>query len=285
MDWMKVLYSFISVGALGAVLGLGLAVASSVLAVKKDEKLEQLENALPGLNCGACGYAGCSSYAEALLGDESDLTKCSPGGSETAKELAGLLGESVEVAARKKVAQVHCRGGRSKAKQQYPYSGIQDCNAAFLLYKGGKECKFGCLGLGSCIDVCPVDAIDYDSEGLVWVSKEACIACGKCIDVCPTGVMQWIPYGADYMVACSSADKGAKVKKYCEVGCIGCKLCEKKAPEGGFEVTDFLARIDYKQAGERKPAEEACPTKCIIPLSAESVAQKAEKAKAEEKSG
>lgn len=277
MDWMKVLYSFISVGALGAILGLGLAIASRALAIKKDEKLEQLENALPGLNCGACGYAGCSSYAEALLGDETDLTKCSPGGSETAKELARLLGQSVEVSAEKKVAQVHCRGGRTKAKQQYQYSGIQDCNAAYLLYKGDKECKFGCIGLGSCIEVCPVDAIDYDDEGLVWVSKEKCIACGKCIDVCPTGVMKWIPYDADYMVACSSTDKGGAVKKYCEVGCIGCKLCEKKAPEGGFTVENFLARIDYTQNGDREPARQACPTKCIISLSEKKVLQESEK--------
>lgn len=288
MDWMKVLYSFISVGALGALLGLGLAVASRALAVTKDKKLEQLENALPGLNCGACGYAGCASYAEALLKDETDVTKCSPGGSETAKELGRLLGASVDVSVEKKVAQVHCRGGRSRVQQQYLYSGIRDCNAAFLLYKGDKACKFGCLGFGSCIAVCPVDAIDYDSDGLVWVAKERCISCGKCIDVCPTGVMQWIPYHADYMVACSSTDKGGAVKKYCEVGCIGCRLCEKKAPDGGFLVTNFLARIDYTQQGDREPARKACPTKCIISLTAEKASTEkvsTEQAEAEEKSG
>lgn len=277
MDWMKVLYSFISVGALGALLGLGLAVASRALAVKKDKKLEELEEALPGLNCGACGYAGCASYAEALLENETDLTKCSPGGAGTAEAIGELLGAAVEVSADKKVAQVHCRGGRSKAKVQYEYSGIRDCNAAVILYKGDKECKFGCLGLGSCIEVCPVDAIDYDNDGLVWVNREKCISCGKCIDICPTGVMQWIPENADYMVACSSTDKGGTVKKYCEVGCIGCKLCEKKSPEGGFLVTDFLARIDFSRDGDREEARKACPPKCIITL--------AKKEKVEEHSG
>lgn len=270
MDWMKVLYSFISVGALGALLGLGLAIASKALAVKKDKKLEEMENALPGLNCGACGYAGCGAYAEAILkGEDDDLTRCGPGGPETARELGRLLGTEVEVSNEKKVAQVHCRGGRARTKEDYRYSGIKDCNAAFLLFQGDKSCKYGCLGMGSCIDVCPVDAIAYDSEGLVWVDKEACISCGKCIDVCPTGVMRWIPYDADYMVACSSKDKGGAVKKYCEVGCIGCKLCEKKSPEGGYQVNDFLAGIDYSQKGDREAAMQACPTTCIIRISKE----------------
>ncbi len=272
MDWMKVLYSFISVGALGALLGLGLAVASRALAVKKDKKLEDLESALPGLNCGACGYAGCSAYAEAMLkGEETDLTKCGPGGPETAEEIGKTLGASVEISTEKKVAQVHCRGSRNKTKEHFAYRGIKDCNAAYLLYHGDKECKYGCLGMGSCIDVCPVEAISYDAEGLVWVSKEKCISCGKCIDVCPTGVMKWITADADFMVACSSTDKGGAVKKYCEVGCIGCKLCEKKSPEGGFYVEDFLARIDYTQKGERETARQACPTKCILSLSKEKV--------------
>lgn len=272
MDWMKVLYSFISVGALGALLGLGLAIASRALAVKKDKKLEDIENALPGLNCGACGYAGCSSYAEALTQNEEDLSKCGPGGADTVNELAKLLGgASVEVSSERLVAQVHCRGGRTKAKLQFSYNGVNDCNAAYMLFKGNKECKYGCLGMGSCIEVCPVDAIDYNEEGLVWVNKDTCISCGKCISVCPTGVMKWVPESADYIVACNSNDKGGVVKKYCEVGCIGCKLCVKKSPEGGFVVENFLAIIEYDQKGDREAAAEACPPKCIFLLAKEKV--------------
>ena len=126
----------------------------------------------------------------------------------------------------------------------------------------------GCLGKESCIRVCPVDAIGHDESGLVWVDKDKCISCGKCIDVCPTGVMKFIPYNADYLIGCNSTDKGPVVKKYCSVGCIGCKICEKKTPEGGFVVEDFLARIDYgstgAQAEQREAAAEACPTKCIV---------------------
>ncbi len=265
MNLIKVLYAFLSVSGLGIILGLGLAYASKIFAVKKNEKQEALENSLPGLNCGACGYAGCPAYAEAIAsGQDEDLTKCSPGGEATAEKLAELMGVKLEVTMEKMVAQVHCRGGKETSKYMFEYTGVRDCNAAYAMFQGDKVCKFSCLGLGSCIKVCPVDAIDYDSEGLVWVDKEMCIGCEKCVEVCPTGAMQMIPYSADYIVACNSTDKGGAVRKYCSVGCIACKICEKKSPEGGFKVENFLSKIDYSFKGERVSAADACPTKCII---------------------
>lgn len=266
MELMKILYAFISVAALGGVLGIGLAIASKALAVKKDERIAQLEEILPGLNCGACGFAGCSSYAEAIVENEEPLTRCTPGGADVAKKLAALMGQEVDISAEKKVAQVHCRGREGTSTYKYEYSGIRDCNAVHMFFKGNKECPYGCLGLGSCIEVCPVEAIGYDDEGCVWVDKDICISCGKCIDVCPTGVMQWVPYSADYIVACNSNDKGAKVRKYCAVGCIACKICEKKSPDGGYKVEDFLSRIDYSAEGDRKEGADACPTHCIVPV-------------------
>ncbi len=51
----------------------------------------QMMAAMAQLNCGACGYL-CQTYSEAIArGEEKDLTKCSPGGSETAKALKQLL--------------------------------------------------------------------------------------------------------------------------------------------------------------------------------------------------
>jgi electron transport complex protein RnfB len=262
---LRILYAFASVAGLGLLLGVGLAFASRLLAVKKNEKIVVLEEALPGLNCGACGYAGCSSYAEAIAGDEEvSLSLCAPGGAETAQRLAEIMGVEVSASLERRVAQVHCRGGRDAAKYAFEYQGIQDCNALYALYGGNKVCKYGCLGLGSCIAVCPVGAIDTDDQGLVRVDPEKCISCGKCLEVCPTGVMRWVPYDADFIVACNSRDKGRDVRKYCSVGCIACKMCEKKSPEGGFLVEDNLARIDYNQKGERESAASACPTKCII---------------------
>ena len=265
MDLLRVTYSFLSVASLGVLFGVGLAVASRILAVKKDVLMVKLEEALPGLNCGACGFAGCSAYAAAIAGeDEVALTLCLPGGEDTARRVSEIIGVEVSYSVKRRVTQVHCRGSRKRAAVRFDYAGVRDCNALFAVFGGDKICAYGCLGMGSCIEVCPVDAITTTEEGLVWVDKETCIACGKCVDICPTGVMQWIPYEADYVVVCSSTDKGPVVKKYCSVGCIGCKICERKSPDAGYKVENFLSRIDHSVKGDRSAGAEACPTKCII---------------------
>ena len=271
---LKVLWAFLSVGILGALLGLGLSVASRFLSVKKDRRIEQVEGALPGLNCGGCGYPGCESYAAAIVSEEAELNLCMPGGSDALTALADIMGVEAVAEQQKLVAQVHCCGGSDTAKYKFTYEGISDCNAAQQLYGGSKVCPFGCLGYGSCVKVCPVDAISYDDNELVWVDRDICISCGKCVDICPTGVMQMIPYTADKIVACNSYDKGGVVRKYCKVGCIGCKKCEKSSPDGGFVVDNFLATIDYDKQGERDSAEQDCPTHCIIPAAREIIEEK-----------
>lgn len=64
------------------------------LELSKDRpKPRRLMSAMAQLNCGACGYL-CQTYAEAIAdGSEKDVTKCSPGGSDTAKALKQLLVE------------------------------------------------------------------------------------------------------------------------------------------------------------------------------------------------
>ena len=69
--------------ALGLLLGLGLAIAAKVLHVKEDERIGEVEKRLPGYNCGSCGYAGCRSMAEAIVGGkEENIKKCRPGKEE-----------------------------------------------------------------------------------------------------------------------------------------------------------------------------------------------------------
>ena len=261
---LQIVYSLVSIAMLGLIMGIGLAFASKFLAVKKDERVLPIENALPGLNCGACGYAGCAMYAAAIAQGDVALDLCRAGGDQSLKRISEIMGVEFSGTGERRVTQVHCRGGKEAAKRKFAYAGISDCNAAYAMYHGFKLCPHGCLGEGSCIEVCPVDAIDRDDEGLVWVDKDKCVGCGQCVDVCPTGVMQWVPYDADYVVACNSKDKGAAVRKYCSVGCIACKLCERKSPEGGYKVENLLARIDYSAAGDRQAGAEACPNHCIV---------------------
>jgi Na+-translocating ferredoxin:NAD+ oxidoreductase subunit B len=257
--------SLITTGTLGIVFGVILAFSARIFHVEKDERAGLIEQALPGLNCGTCGFVGCVAYAQAVLGGDTALTLCLPGGEDTALKIAAVMQAQVEFTKAKMVAQVHCRGGKAVSKDAFSYNGVRDCNALHALYGGDKQCKYACLNLGSCMRVCPVDAIDYDSAGLVWVNRDACIGCGKCVDVCPTKVMRFIPCGADMIVACNSRDKGPVTRRYCPVGCIACKICEAESPEGGYAVVDFLSVIDYARSGEREKAAVKCPPQCIIP--------------------
>ena len=181
-----------------------------------------------------------------------------------AAKMGEILGVKVE-AKEKMVAFVFCRGGKDVTKPDYEYKGMADCNAAALLQGGPNACKEGCLHLGSCISVCPVGAISKDSDGNIVVDKEACIGCGKCTAVCPNHVIKLVPYSAEYIVACNNHEPGGKVRKICQVGCIGCKICQTKVPGSPFTVTDFLSVNDYHAPQDAAPAAaEACPQKCII---------------------
>ena len=62
----EILLPILLVAGIGLVLGLGLAIASKVMAVPVDEKEEKITEVLPGANCGACGFSGCAGYAAAL---------------------------------------------------------------------------------------------------------------------------------------------------------------------------------------------------------------------------
>lgn len=261
---MSIVIAFIIVGVLGLLLGLGLAIADKKLAIEKDEKLVALEEAMPGANCGGCGFAGCTAYADAVYKGEAEPGLCSPGGAALAAKMGEILGVKVE-AKERMVAYVFCRGGKDVTKPDYEYKGMADCNAAALLQGGPNACKEGCLHLGSCISVCPADAISKDSGGNIVVDKEACIGCGKCTAVCPNHVIKLVPYNAEYIVACNNHEPGGKVRKICQVGCIGCKICQTKVPGSPFAVTDFLSVNDYHAPQEAAPAAaEACPQKCII---------------------
>lgn len=259
-----ILFAFLILSVLGLVLGIGLSIADKKFSVAKDPKLVSLEEMMPGANCGACGYAGCSSYAQAVFEGIAKPGLCVPGGKDLADKMGNILGVSVE-APEKKVAFVFCKNSCKDSLKTYKYFGIDDCNAASILFKGDNACKYGCLHMGSCIKVCDTGALYKNSDGDIKVDKNKCIGCGKCASVCPNQVIKLIPADASYVTACNSHDNGAAVRKNCNSGCIGCKICEVKFPESGFKVVDNLAVSDYKASSENaKKAAEACPRKVIV---------------------
>ncbi len=254
----------LTLGGIGLVSSLGLGIAARKFAVYVDPKVEAIEHVLPGINCGACGFAGCHSFAEAVALEGAEVNGCLAGGETVALGVAEVMGVEVELKA-KIIARLRCQGDRCKAKSKYIYQGVQDCKAAALLAGGDKACAYGCLGLGSCVKVCPVEAISYTPEGLIAVDDERCIGCAKCVLECPKSVIQMVPLEQQVTVLCNSVDRGPVAKKLCKVACIGCGICKKVCPiEGTITVENFLARIDPQKCDRCKICVAKCPTHAII---------------------
>lgn len=265
---MNILIASLVITLLGIVLALGLSIAFKFLAIEKDKLALEIEEVLPGANCGACGYPGCSGYASALSEKKAVCNLCSPGGSEVAKKIALLLGEdNLDLNSVKQVAYIHCNSKKSDRLESFEYNGISDCRAASMIFDGSISCKNSCLQLGSCLKVCPVNAISYDEYNRLSVDKERCISCKKCIEVCPHKVISLIPYDAPYAISCNNKDKAGQVKKICSIGCIGCGICARKFENSGCTVVNFLSEIDYtKDLSDLSLASSSCPSKCIVKL-------------------
>ncbi|OGC23294.1 hypothetical protein A2291_06500 [candidate division WOR-1 bacterium RIFOXYB2_FULL_42_35] len=262
----SIIVGLLTMGGLGLFFASVLAIASEKLKVKEDPRVEEVYEALPGLNCGACGHPGCHALAEAIVAKgDLDGLRCPPGGSASDEKIAEILGISVGAEIRKR-AVIKCGGGKSLAGQRADYHGIKTCTAAQLVVGGAKACTFGCLGYGDCVTVCPFGAIRIDEEGLPKVDELKCTACGLCVQACPRKIIDLVSCANRIVVNCNSHDKGAQVRKVCKVGCIGCMICVKVAPEG-YTVKDFLAKVNYdKGDAVAEPGQAKCPTKCIVKL-------------------
>lgn len=249
--------------AIGAVCAIVLVVASKYMSVPVDEKFPALRECLPGANCGACGYAGCDGYANALAaGEESKTNKCVAGGTDVAKALAEVMGTEAE-AVEAKAAFVGCKGDCDATSKKTDFQGARTCAAAKLLYGGIGMCHFGCIGFGDCAAVCPEQAINI-INGVARVNALRCTGCGLCAKTCPNGIIKVLPADAAAKVKCSNHDKGAVVRKKCTAGCLGCGLCAKKCPNEAITIENNLAVIDYSKCSGCGTCKEVCPAKCLV---------------------
>jgi electron transport complex protein RnfB len=262
----SILSALIVMGSLGLLFGVGLALASRVFAVTRDPRVEQIEEVLPGANCGACGAPGCSGFAEGVVEGKYPVNGCTVGGADVAVLVAQIMGTEVgEVVP--KVAVVRCRGDREACIERARYHGIEDCRAAVLIDEGAKGCVYGCLGMGTCVEACPFGAMRMGEKGLPIVDEDLCTGCGECVRVCPRNIMELIPRNQYVFVACVSKDFGKAVKSICKVGCIGCGLCAnpKTTADEIITMDGKLPVIHYDKVKDAwKDLENAvakCPTK------------------------
>jgi RnfABCDGE-type electron transport complex B subunit len=255
-----IIYSVVSLTVLGALFGLGLAIAARKFAVKQDPRVAEVEALLPGANCGGCGYAGCQAFARAIVEGIVSPYDCAPGGSETAGAIAKVLGleaeERVPV-----VAVVACKGG-NRVETLMDYQGLESCKAVALLSDNLRACPYGCIGLGDCVEACPFDALHMEN-GFAVVDETRCTGCGKCVETCPKGIISLVARPQKVRVVCSSHDKGRSVKSICEVGCIACGLCAKNCPVKCIEIANSLAVIDHEKCTNCGICAAKCPTHSI----------------------
>lgn len=265
MDFSSIGTTLLIIGGLGIFVGVFLGVASVIFKVHVDEKEEKILNALPGNNCGGCGYPGCSGLASAICKGEAPVNQCPVGGEKVGREIAAIMGTEV-LETERKVAFVACKAHCADAAMDYEYYGVNDCRMLSFVPNGGpKSCNDGCLGFGSCVSVCPFDAIHVE-DGVAKVDREKCKACGKCVAVCPKKLISLIPYNSKYAVACSSNQKGPVTVKECKVGCVACGLCVRACEKEAIKVEDFHAKIDYDLCKNCGTCFEKCNRKSIESL-------------------
>ncbi len=259
----EIIIAVVIVAAIGIITGFGLSIASSVFAVKKDEKEEKIRECLPGANCGACGFSGCDGYAKALAaGEATSVSLCNPGGDDAATAIGEILGITAEKIT-PMAAVVMCAGDSENAKAKLEYKGVRSCKAAAQLFGGYKACVYGCLGYGDCMKACPYDAI-FICNGVARVDTQKCRACKKCVNTCPKGIIEMLPLNTPQAaVICKNHDKGVETRKECTVGCIGCGKCMRACEHGAVTVENFTAKVDYTKCVGCGKCNEACPVKCI----------------------
>lgn len=151
---------------------LGLA----LMPVRGDEDIREqrlgtaIDHLLPQTQCGACGYAGCKPYARAVAAGAAGINLCPPGGEQTIRAMAEMLGRDVK-----------------------PLRDISGTNGLSLVAYIDEAACIGCV---KCINACPVDAIVGAPKQMHTVMPKPCTGCGLCLDPCPVDCISLVPAAA-----------------------------------------------------------------------------------------
>lgn len=262
-----ILISLIALGVIGLLAAVILYLVAQKFKVEEDPRIDTVTDALPGANCGGCGFAGCRALAEACVkADSLDGLLCPVGGQETMKKVGDILGMT-PVASEPMVAVVRCNGTCEARPRTSRYDGSQSCKIMNSLYVGETGCAFGCLGCGDCVAACQFGAIKMNPEtGLPEVDEEKCTSCGACVKACPRHIIELRkkgPKSRRMAVMCVNKDKGAPARKACLNACIGCGKCQKECSFDAITIENNLAYIDFDKCRLCRKCESVCPTGAI----------------------
>lgn len=258
---MEYLYPILIFAVMGILFGALLVVISKAFAVETDVRAVEITESLPGANCGACGYAGCADYADAIVHKGAPMNACLPGGANAAASIGEIMGISVS-AAECMIPVLHCSGTCDATKRKFNFDGIQTCTAAKHFYGGTGLCSYGCLGLGDCAAACENDVISIQN-GIPVFCTEKCVSCNKCAKVCPNGLIELRSEKKRVDVHCSSRNNGKVAMQACENACIGCKKCEKVCKFDAILVESTYPIIDYDKCKSCGLCVKECPRGCI----------------------
>ena len=163
---MSTLIAILVLGLMAVFFGALLGYASVKFKVEGDPLVEQLDDLLPQTQCGQCGYPGCKPYAQAVANGEA-INKCAPGGDDTIKKIADLMGVEVQP-----LDENHEQDNRPKV--------------AFIIEED-------CIGCTKCIQACPVDAILGAAKQMHTIIADECTGCDLCVAPCPVDCIEMRP--------------------------------------------------------------------------------------------
>lgn len=223
--------------------------------------VSEIRKLLPGGDCtgrGGCGYATCDLCAKAIA--EGAATNRCPACDQTALDaIAALLGRD-PVEAKPLTAFVRCSGSAAGKARLKVYS---SCDEAVKSGFTADECKFGCVGAGSCVEACTFQALTI-VDGSVQVCKDSCNGCGACAEACPQKLIAMVPEDASNFVPCNNQDEEERSYKLCGYSCVGCGDCAEACPEEAITIIDNRAVIDYEKCVGCAACTVACRKKIIV---------------------
>ncbi len=262
-----IIWTIAIIAGLGLVLAVILWLIAEKFKVVEDPRIDEVEKAMPGANCGGCGFAGCRAFADsAVKAPNLDNHYCPVGGNDVMQKVAAILGHEIKAKA-PMVAVVRCNGTCEARPTVNDYDGAASCKVKAALYSGDTGCRYGCLGCGDCVAACQFGALSMDpATGLPVVDEEKCTACGACVKACPKAIIELRakgPRGMRLFVSCVNKDRGPAVKKACASACIGCGICFKTCTHDAIVFENNVAYIDYAKCKLCRECEAMCPTDAI----------------------